>query len=286
MKGLGIALAAFFMTSCFTLSSQTLPIKHGLIAFWDFSEEMGEPRKSMTNSKNKSYYLLEGNGGIPKVNEDPINGTSAAIQDGSWFFIPRDSLGELNIFGKDAQVTVVAWVKKESPKSWQAIAGVWDESRSKRQFYMFLNAHSKTHYNEMVRYPAQGLLHGHISATGGKSPDREAWISYSSSGEPVPDNQWNCIAITYDGKHIKSYINGKLSAAEFSNPFPYNHGIFDGGEDGADFTVGANSVSGKMTNQFIGKISGLAVFDTALSNKDITYLNKFGISVKAEDEDF
>lgn len=262
-------LTLILLFCCFTIYAQTKLIEESLIAFWDFSEEMGEPRKSMANSKNKSYYLLEGNSGIPKVNEGPINCTSAAIGEGSWFFIPRDSLGELNIFGKDAQVTVVAWVKKESPKSWQAIAGVWDESRSKRQYYMFLNASSKTHHHDMIRYPAQGLLHGHISATGGKSPGQVAWISYSSSGEPVPDDQWNCIAITYDGKHIKSYINGKLSDAEFSNPFPYTDGIFDGGEDGADFTVGANSVGGKMTNQFIGKISGLAVFDRALSEKDI-----------------
>ena len=266
MKYILLIILLAFNVNSFAQSEQ---IEESLIAFWDFSERRGEPRISQPNSKNKSYYLLEGNGEISKMNEGPINRSSAVIEDGKWFYIPRDSLGDLNIFGKDAQVTIMAWVKKESEKNWQAIAGVWDESRSKRQYYMFLNASSKTHHNEMIRYPAQGLLHGHISASGGKSPDQLAWISYSSSTASVPQNVWTFIAITYDGKEIKSYVNGILSAHDDTNPFPYEEGIFDGGCDGADFTVGANSVSGKMTNQFIGKISGLAVFGKALGEIDI-----------------
>lgn len=273
----------FTIVFCFVLfqnaNSQSPQIEKSLVAFWDFSEQKGEPRKSKNFAGEKSYHLLEGNGEIPLVFEGPIGGTSASFEDGSWFYIPRKQLGELNIFGKDAQVTVLAWVKKESSKSWQAIAGVWDESRSKRQYFMFLNAHSKTHSNEMVRYPASGLLHGHISATGGKSPEQAAWISYSSSGEPVKENEWICIAITYDGKEIKSYINGTLSDSEFTNPFPYPDGIFDGGENGADFTVGANSVGGKMTNQFIGKISGLAVFNIALEEKELEFLSREGLKI-------
>jgi hypothetical protein len=264
-----LTLIITLLASTLNAKAQQTNIETSLIAFWDFSEELGEVRKSSSFKDRKSYHLMEGNGPVKKVNEGPIGGSSALIEEGNWFFVPRDSLGELNIFGKDAQVTIVAWVKKESSKPWQAIAGVWDETRLKRQYYMFLNAHSKTHFNEMVRYPANGLLHGHISASGGKSPGEVAWISYSSSGDSVPENQWTCVAITYDGKEIRSYIDGVLSASEFTNPFPYPDGIFDGGLDGADFTVGANSVNGKMTNQFIGKISGLAVFDKSLSEKDI-----------------
>ncbi|MBC6366179.1 LamG domain-containing protein [Algoriphagus sp. AK58] len=269
----------FFVVFLQKTYSQSSQIEKSLVAFWDFSEEKGEPRKSKSFVGHKSYYLLEGNGGISKINEGPISGTSAVIENERWFFIPRDSLGDLNIFGKNAQVTVMAWVKIESSKNWQAVAGVWDETRSKRQYCMFLNARLKTHFNESVRYPASGLLHGHISATGGKTVGQVAWITYSSSGEQVPLNEWVSIAVTYDGKEIKSFINGKLSAGEFTNPFPYDEGIFDGGEDGADFTVGANSVTGKMTNQFIGKVSGLAVFNAALDEKDLEVLNREGLKV-------
>jgi hypothetical protein len=218
-------IALIFLLGSFSISAQTKLIEESLIAFWDFSEEAGNPRVSKSFTRTKEYLLLEGGGKIQKIHEGPIGDSSADISDSTWFYIPRNSLGALNIFGKDGHVTVIAWIRKESHKSWQAIAGVWDESRLKRQYYMFLNAHSKTHYDEMVRYPASGLLHGHISATGGKSPGQVAWISYSSSGDSVPENEWTCIAITYDGKEIKSYINGKLSASEFTNPFPYEEGI-------------------------------------------------------------
>lgn len=254
--------------------AQTKVIKNHLLAFWDFSEQAGKPRLSKSFKNDEVYQLLEGTDRIERVNEGVFNGTSARIEDSTWLYIPREKLGKLNIFGKDAQVSVVAWVKKDTEKNWQAIAGVWDETREKRQYYMFLNAATKTHQDEMKRYPAKGLIHGHISATGGKTPGEIAWISYASSDEPVLPGEWTMISITYDGKHIRTYKNGELSANVLTNPFPYEEGIFDGGEDGADFTVGANSVVGKMTNQFIGLIGGLAVFDVALDEKEMKRLYK------------
>ncbi|EON77120.1 hypothetical protein ADIS_2430 [Lunatimonas lonarensis] len=249
------------------------------MAFWDFSEEAGSPRVSKSFSNEEVYQLLEGTLPIERIGEGPVNNSSAYIRDSTWFFIPRAKLGKLNIFGPNAQVTVVAWVKKDTEKYWQAIGGVWDETREKRQYYLFLNAASKTHHDEMKRYPTNNLIHGHISATGGKTPGQIAWISYVSSADPVDVNQWAMIAITYDGKEIKAFKDGRLSANEKTNPFPYEEGIFDGGEDGADFTVGANSVIGKMTNQFIGQISGLAVFDVALTEKSLKRLHKKGIKL-------
>lgn len=55
-----------------------------------------------------------------------------------------------------------------------------------------------------------------------------------------------------------------------TNPFPYEEGIFDGGADGANFTVGSNSVRNAMENHFVGKIGGLAVFDRALTEAELT----------------
>lgn len=259
--------------------SQSKMIKRHLLAFWDFSEEAGMPRVSKSYQNDEIYELLEGTGPIEMVAEGPIKNTSAHIVDSTWFYIPRTKLGKLNIYGKDASVTVVAWVKKDTDKYWQAIGGVWDETREKRQYYLFLNAASKTHHDEMKRYPTNGLIHGHISATGGKTPGQIAWISYASSDEAVAIDEWAMIAITYDGKQIKAFKNGELSANALTNPFPYEEGIYDGGEDGADFTVGSNSVIGKMTNQFVGQISGLAVFDRALDDKTIRQLYKKGLDL-------
>jgi hypothetical protein len=45
-------------------------------------------------------------------------------------------------------------------------------------------------------------------------------------------------------------------------------GLFDGGEDGSDFTVGAVHRLGEMGNNFVGQIGGIAVFDRALSDDE------------------
>jgi len=249
-------------------------ISSNLVAYWDFTEATGQPRISKKGLRH--FSLMEGNGPVTLINDGNDN-ASASIEQGKWLFIPRDSLYELNIFGEKADVTVIAWIKKMSGKPWQAIAGVWDESHDKRQYYLFLNASSKTYQDEMKRYPCKGLLHGHISATGGKTPGETACITYSSSKIPVPEDKWIMVAMTYDSENIKVYIDGKLSSDEKTNPFRYDKGIFNGGKDGADFTVGTNSVGGKMTNQFIGYIDGLAVYNIALSESELKRIQKKGL---------
>ncbi len=273
----------FALACCFLLPSsvvgQNRKIERSLVAFWDFTESAGGFRESRNFKNGPSYKLIEANGPVKKVDEGPVASSSIKIEANNWLFIPRDSLGELNIHGKKARVSVVAWIKKEKDKSWQAIAGVWDETREKRQYYLFTNAHLKTHQDEMKRYPAKNLIHGHISATGGKSPGEKAWISYASSNDPVEAGVWTQIAMTYDGKRIKLYINGVLSENKKTNPFTYREGIFDGGPDGAEFTVGSNHVQGKMHNQFIGQISGLSVYNEALRAKDIQLIYEKGLDL-------
>jgi hypothetical protein len=49
-------------------------------------------------------------------------------------------------------------------------------------------------------------------------------------------------------------------------------GLFDGGPDGSDFTVGGVSRSGEMGNWFQGQIGGLAVYSRALSASEMHHL--------------
>lgn len=269
MNGLIFILACLFIFP--SESKRKSPVSSHLVALWDFSEVAGQARVAKMGMRK--FALLEGNGPVAVVNEG-VDKAAANIEQGKWFFIPRDSLYELNIFGAKAEVTVIAWVKKMSGKNWQALAGVWDESREKRQYYLFLNAASKTDQDLMKRSPCKGLVHGHISAIGGKTPGEVACITYASSKMPVPENKWQMVALTYDARNIKVYIDGKLSYDEKTNPFRYDKGIFNGGTDGADFTVGANSVGGKMTNQFIGLMDELSIFNVALTEKELTKIYK------------
>jgi hypothetical protein len=68
------------------------------------------------------------------------------------------------------------------------------------------------------------------------------------------------------------YVDGRLDALEHYNPFPYPDGLFDGGDTGADFTVGAVHRGGEWGNFFGGRLGGLAVFNRALSDGELRAL--------------
>ncbi|MEK6481788.1 LamG domain-containing protein [Catalinimonas sp. 4WD22] len=266
-------LFLFLWTSCHAQltqdsASRWIYEQEGLVSFWDFQPK--EDKAVLEAYGAEPVTLIAGNKKVKFVKGRGIFGPSfLKVEEGGWLHVPREQLGKLDIFGPDAQVTVVAWVKRQSEKPWQAIAGVWDESRHKRQYYLFMNAHSMTQSHTMKRVPCKNRVHGHISALGGKSPGEKAWISYASGGTEVANDQWHMIAMSYDGQFIRVYLDGTLDSAPYSNPFPYPEGIFDGGKDGADFTVGSNSVRGEMTNHFIGHIGGVAIFNRALSSAEI-----------------
>jgi hypothetical protein len=241
----------------------------GLVSFWDFQENAGQPRVG----KGKAPLALqEKKGPIARSNDGVFGLSSAHIKHGQWFIIPRAEIGALDIHGANAQVTVVAWVKREAKDSWQAIAGVWDETHKKRQYCLFLNAPRGTKADEMKRYPLANRIHGHVSAIGGPTPGEEFCITYSSGASAIPLKKWVCLAMQYDGRESRVYVNGKLDALEQYNPFPYADGLYDGGKDGADFTVGAVHRGGSWGNFFGGQIGGLAVYDRALTGEELVQL--------------
>ena len=240
----------------------------GLVAFWDFHQPAGQLRVSAVDPV---HALEEMNGPIARVDDGPF-GSAIRIKAGQWLRIPRQKLGKLDIHGPVAAVTVAAWIKRERKDPWQAIAGVWDESRRKRQYCLFLSAAAKTDFRTMTRTPSRDLFQGHVSAVGGPTPGNEVCITYASSGSPVPFDAWQCLVLTYDGKEVRLYRNGQFDAADGANPFPYADGLFDGGAEGADFTVGSVSVKNKPGNFFGGRIGGLAIFNRALSAKEVAAL--------------
>ena len=101
-------------------------------------------------------------------------------------------------------------------------------------------------------------------------------------------NEWTFVAFTYDGQYIRSYVNGQFQSREkelilntkgfegypdgliqSKNPYYFPDGI---GNNGSDFTVGAVLLKRGMGNFFKGQIGGLAVFNRALSPKELKKL--------------
>lgn len=239
-----------------------------LAGFWSFGEAAGEDRVS---HGAQPLRLREMNGPIARAAEGPF-GNAVYFRAGQWLRIPRAELGPLNVHGRGAEVSVVAWIKRERKQPWQTIAGVWDETRGRRQYCLFLNAAKQTDSRTMTRAASHDLFQGHVSAVGGPTPGEKFCITYASNGAEVPFGSWQCLAMTYDGREVRLYRNGILEAAEGMNPFPYPDGLFDGGADGAEFTVGAVSVAGKPGNFLGGWLGGLAVYVRALGDEEIRQL--------------
>lgn len=245
----------------------------GLIAFWDFDQNEGTPFQS----KVKAVLSLKN--GVDKkvkiVEEGPVSGYSARFEGDHFLYIPYAETGALNV--QTNAVTVIAWVKWAKRNN-SFVAGMWNEYRDggKRQYGLFV---SLPHYN------GANQVCGHISQTGKPTEPFPFSIDYSASKQEVPKDEWACVAFTYDGNYIKSYLNGKFEAREpelinhtkgfpgfengliqSKNPYYFPDGI---GDNGSDFTIGSVRLKNGMGNFFKGLIGGVAIFDRALTDNEI-----------------
>ncbi len=249
----------------------------GLVALWDFKEEAGQPRKAFGVGE---FPLEEINGPVQRIQEGPLSGFSASLGTGAYFSLAHSATRKLNIYGPNQGVTVVAWIKWTGEQT-GFVGGMWNEYQDggKRQYGLYV---SLPHYN------GKNQVCGHISNTGKPTPPFPYSIDYSASKQEVPANQWVCVAFTYDGKYIKSYLNGLMEKrkpelinnttgfegypdglVQRKNPYFFPDGM---GNNGSDFTVGAVLLKSGMGNFFKGQIGGLAVFDRALTKEEIRQL--------------
>jgi hypothetical protein len=230
-----------------------------LICFWDFQEPAGEQR--ISHGPN-TYALTEQAGPMQRVDEGVFGHHAMNVDYGQWLKIPKFDAPNLDIPGKDAQVSVVAWLKrgKKPEGECEFVAGLWDETHKLRQYGMFLN---------LGIWESRNQVCGHVSNLGGPTPGYKYCMDASIGATPVELDQWCCAAFTYDSKQAISYLNGVLDVRPERNPYPYPGGLFDGGDRPADFTVGSVTRSGQMGNFYVGLIGGVAVFKRALTHEEI-----------------
>ncbi len=256
-----------------TLKKEILKVP-GCVALWDFSEKEGKPRKA---SGLGSFPLKECNGKVPRVPEGPLSGYSIQLNGSNYLCLENKETGALNIYGRNQGVTVMAWVKWSGEQT-GFVAGMWNEyaEGGKRQYGLFVS---------LPYYNGRNQVCGHISGTGKPTPPFPYSIDYSASKQVVPENQWCCIAFSYDGKEIRSYLDGEFEPREpelinntkgfpgypegltqSKNPYYFPDGM---GNNGSDFTVGAVLLKKGMGNIFKGQIGGVAVFNRALTEEEI-----------------
>jgi hypothetical protein len=275
----------------------------GLVAFWTFGEEAGRPRLSV--GTREAHPLQEVGGPIPRVAGGPFSGYSAELDGKRYFRIPYAETGELNICGPEAQVSLFAVVRVLDLEQSRTIAGMWSEGKGAgddsgtRQYALLVN---------MPAYGGRRQLVPHVSSEGGvtRRADGSAFpwcVDYAATRAEVPEAKWCTLGFTYDSRFVRAYIDGVLDARSpdpvadnrddpyFTregpgggnrgmNPYFHGRGLFcyeparharskPGG--GSDFTVGARYAVGRMLGEAtIGRFGGLAVFDRALSDLEIT----------------
>ncbi len=278
----------------------------GLVAFWTFGEEAGKARVSAATKEK--HALTEVGGAIARSEGGPYSGFAADLDGKHYFHIRYAETGNLNISGRDAQVSMFAVVRIVNLRQSRTIAGMWSEGKGAnddtgtRQYAMLMN---------MPTYGGPNKLVPHISSEGGvtRRADGSAfpWCAdYAVTAGEVPTERWCTLGFTYDSKYLRAYIDGRLDELKLDpvkhkrtdpyftkegpngadrgmNPYFHGRGIFKydpakhaqskpGG--GADFTVGARYAVGSMLGEAtIGKFGGLAVFNRALTDAEMKALH-------------
>lgn len=231
-----------------------------LVSFWNFNKsgdrfvaEQGRP------------YGLQSQSGSLEVVEDAgagFGGNALRVKEGQWLSIPRHECPELDIHGKDGQLTVIAWIKREktSVNQCEFIAGQWNETNRGRQYGLFLN---------ISVWGVGDRVFGHLSHVGGPTPGYKYCMDGSLGASKIPHGQWTMVAMSYDGQAGYSWVDGVLDACPGLNPYPLSGGLHNSGPAGSDFTVGGVNRSGTIGNFFCGSIAALAVYNRALTPAEI-----------------
>ncbi len=247
---------------------ETIP---DLVAFWTFGENGGTRRSQFGAS---DFALTIGGGTVARSVGGPFSGYSANFNGTTDHLrLANADLGDLNIAGSGADVTVVAWIRRDDANT-GFIGGIWQENNNdpRRQYGLFV---------DLPTYGGPGNVAGHVSFSGGASPDLPFSRDYSANQTRVYNGEWTTVAFTYDGAYARSFINAKFEARPTytepgpnlgqgltyaKNPYFFPQGL---GDNGGDFTVGAVRLTAGLGNFYRGQIGGLAVYDRALTAPEL-----------------
>ncbi len=304
LLSLGLASAAFAAVP--TGDPSVVRQTPGLVAFWTFGEEGGQPR--LSTGTTEKHPLLEVGGPIPRVEGGPFSGYSVEFSGRQYLKIPYAETRDLNISGPDAQVSMFAVVRVIDLKKSRTIAGMWSEGKGAnddsgtRQYALLMN---------MPTYGGPRKLVPHVSSEGGvtRRADGSAfpWCAdYAVSAREVPEEKWVTLGFTYDAKYVRAYINGVLDELALDpvkhkrtdpyfthggpggkdrgmNPYFHGRGIFryDPAKHaqakpsgGSNFTVASRfAVGTEFPEATTGKFGGLAVFNRALTDAEMKALH-------------
>jgi hypothetical protein len=204
-------------------------LKEGLVGLWLFDEQGGDVIKD--SSENGNDGTITGNvkhvkGKFGNALEFPgTNNVYAEVPDAAWL--------DLENF------TLMAWVYSEKiTGKWQIVASKENRGPTGRNYGMFLNINT-------------GVLHYSFTRA-------SSWRSYNAK-TPLTDGKWHHVAITFDGKSFKAYVDGTVDAETQISDKPDMH-------DNSIF-IGGCPLDGSYA--LTGMVDEVAVYNRALSEGEI-----------------
>lgn len=240
----------------------------GLVAFWDFS------RAGYLTARGGDTSLTLTPIGAAITQTDDVNaplGGYITLNGAQRMEIPSENTGPLRLGTTTGECTVIGWVNRAAENN-MFIAGCWRENNNdpQRVYGLFV---------DLPVYGGGDSVCGHISTNGGATPGYPFSVDYSASPQRISGSNsgWQMVAFTYDGYESKAYVNGLFDeypsyTDSNNNTYSKNPYIHPSGMNTAtdtDFTIGAVELTGSYGNHFNGKISGVAVFDRALTQDEL-----------------
>lgn len=294
-----------------TVAVSVIP-EEGLVSFWDFQETSGPFTAKLGSGK----YTLEEAAWDNDTRTWSSGNTVARVRDvppGAPFGPQSASLTQeqmlniretqkraplLNIHGDNATLSVVAWVKPgemEHKAGFGHVVGIWSEPIDARTYVLFAPGSSRGGWNH---------LDAEVSRTGLTMQPACRWSTSYALGEAnVTTQAWHMLAMTFDGKSIRAFVNGTLDyrpphrlhpvgdvcSETWQNPAPVSTwsnrtepGTWGPGGDPkgniTDFTIGGQRetpcpdgvpCAGGLAHGWYGLLGGLAVYDRALSSEEL-----------------
>lgn len=233
-----------------------------LISFWDFQ---GSWSQCLTAVGPGDYTLEPMDGKLSRLDSGVFGPYGLELAGDIWYRIERQKCPLLNRRRTDSDITVVAWIKryKQKKSCCEAIAGMWDETRKKRQYCLFLNLQLEN---------CEDKVCGHVSGIGGPTVGYISCRDAAVGKTAVLHDRWQSVGFSYDKNYARVYLDGKLDCFEGLNPYYYPGSLFDGGDDGSNFTLGAVNRAGEIGNFFRGVLGGIAIYARALTDEEISQL--------------
>jgi len=305
---MSVASLLVFVRIAATQGTLQVP-QDGLVSFWDFQEQNGP----FISKLGRGRYALEGqswnkssrvwradNVGISRVHDappgNPFGPRAASINDSQLLIIPNTiaSAPLLDIRGDSKTLSMVAWMKADPQNEnhhdcFGHLAGIWSEAVSFRQYVLF---------GSKCRAGDKYLNDAEVSRTGTSHSPCQWSISYAIGAAHLDYSSWHMVAMTFDGKFIRSYVNGTLdrrpphriyslsdpcnetwqnpaSVTTWSNRSHWGPAADPVAPDNhTDFAVGGQKGGPEngspLGHQWYGLIGGLAVYDRALSDDELS----------------